>query len=201
MSHELRTPLNGILSFSKALLHGGLREELECREGLETIERCASRLAEVVDDLFEMQDLEKHRIVVKQIECRVEDIVRSVESKLQQRAAGKGLTLQTVGLESIRGPIRCDPQRLSQMLSLLVGNAIKFTEQGGVRISVRIEGDRQRRLWIDVQDTGVGIPADMLETIFDPFAQVDASSTAARSTAWDWGFPSAGAWHIRSAAA
>ncbi len=180
LSHELRTPLNGILGFSRLLLDDAWSDEAECREGLEAIEQCGQRLTEIVEDLLQLHALESNAVCAQKVPCRLDEVIQGVISRLAPRAADRGLTLEATGVAATLGVIYSDPQRLTQLLTILVGNSIKFTKQGGTRIESRmIQANDGLHLQLTVLDTGVGIPPDKLEAIFDPFVQGDLSSTRA----------------------
>ncbi len=137
ISHEFRTPLNGILSFSR-MLKDGDEDEAERRDSLEMIDSCAGRLYELVDDVVEFSKLQSSHVDVQRIPCRLDEIVMSVASKNAERAAAKGLTLDAAGVAGTMTVVYTDPTRMTQLLTILVRNAIKFTKRGGIQIVVHL---------------------------------------------------------------
>ncbi len=179
MSHEIRTPLNAILGFTELLLKGADEgDEAERRDYLETIYGSGRHLLELIDDVLDLSKIEANRMEFEQIVCSPGRIVAEVVSLLRVRAQEKRLSLEAEWPDGVPATIRTDPVRLKQLLMNLVGNAIKFTESGGVRIVGRLIGPRRRpQMAFDVVDTGIGIPAEKLDKIFEAFVQADSSVT------------------------
>jgi signal transduction histidine kinase/CheY-like chemotaxis protein/HPt (histidine-containing phosphotransfer) domain-containing protein len=180
MSHEIRTPLNAVLGFTDLLLKGGDEiEPAERQDPLGTIRRSARHLLTLLNDILDLSKIEAGQLDVERLRCDPHEILAEVCSVLRVRAAEKGLSLDYDWEGQIPATVETDPARLRQVLVNLVGNAIKFTEIGGVRLTARlVEGDAPKSLLeIAVRDTGVGIPADRLAAIFDPFVQADSSVT------------------------
>jgi signal transduction histidine kinase/ActR/RegA family two-component response regulator/HPt (histidine-containing phosphotransfer) domain-containing protein len=179
MSHEIRTPLNAILGFTDLLVRGGAQvEEEERREYLDMIASSGQHLLELINDLLDLSKIEAGHLRLERVTCSPQAVVAQVASELRVRAVEKGITLECEWPAETPAQITTDPLRLRQLLVNLVGNAIKFTEAGTVRIVTRLDrsGDRPR-LAFDVVDTGIGIPNDKLESIFDAFVQADNSVT------------------------
>jgi PAS domain S-box-containing protein len=177
MSHEIRTPMTAILGFSDLLREPDLpaEEQHECVDG---IHRNAKLLLQLINDILDLSKIEAGKTSVDLAPCSPRQVVDDVAAMLSERAAQKGLELQVHGGPDAHAVLRTDPIRLRQILVNLVGNAIKFTERGHVRVSLRNEQQEDRRqLAIDVADTGIGIPADNMSALFQPFSQVDASAT------------------------
>ena len=179
MSHEIRTPLNGILGFAKLLLQQADGDDPAARrEFLEIIRTSGEHLLELINDILDLSKIESKQMEVESIACSPHQLLAEVISILRVRSQEKGLRLETTWAGPIPETIQTDPARLRQLLMNLVGNAIKFTEAGGVQIVTRlIVTDGQPQLAIHVIDTGIGIPADKLESIFEPFVQADPSVT------------------------
>jgi len=179
MSHEIRTPLNGILGFTKLLLQNADHDDPATRqEFLEVIRSSGEHLLELINDILDLSKIESKQMAVERIACSPCQIVAEVVSMLRVRSEEKGLKLETTWVGAIPSRIWTDPSRLRQLLMNLVGNAIKFTDSGAVEILSRlIERDGRPQLEFNVIDTGIGIPAEKQETIFDPFVQADASVT------------------------
>ncbi len=179
MSHEIRTPLNDILGFAKLLLReadGG--NPVERREFLNVIRAGGEHLLELINDILDLSKIESKQMEVECITCSPHQLIAEVVSILRVRSQEKGLKLETTWAGPIPETIHTDPVRLRQLLVNLVGNAIKFTATGAVRVVTHLIRSGERpQLAIQVADTGIGIPADKLEAIFEPFVQADLSVT------------------------
>jgi signal transduction histidine kinase/DNA-binding response OmpR family regulator len=180
ISHELRTPLTAILGFADLLIARARESEPLRRsaEALLTIRRSGQQLLETINDLLDLAKIESGSLGIESIVFDPAQLLVDTLEPLRPRAQAKSLTL-AVELETpIPRHVSGDPTRLAQVLVNLVGNAIKFTEQGEVRVAVRAEprgtGDR---LIFSVSDTGCGIPAEHLPRLFTPFHQIDDSAT------------------------
>lgn len=176
MSHDLRTPLNAIIGFSEALLagiDGPLNEDQ--RESLSYVHKGGTELLLLINDLLDLSKIEAGRMTVQIEEFAARDLLASAVAGLRPLAEAKGLTLELV-VSPDMPVLRTDPRRLRQIVINLVGNAIKFTAAGSVRVAARPEQDG---LWeLAVTDTGPGIPADQLERIFEEFAQLTGGGSA-----------------------
>ena len=177
MSHEIRTPLNGVLGFSDLLLKGADdgREEVR-RDYLQTIKSSGEHLLALLNDILDLSKIEAGQFTVERIACSPHEIITHVVSLMRAQAQRKGLDLTYEWSSDVPESIITDPARLRQLLTNLVGNAVKFTEQGSVCIMAHI--DRHRSLLrVDVTDTGIGIADHKLNEVFDPFRQADNSVT------------------------
>jgi signal transduction histidine kinase/DNA-binding NarL/FixJ family response regulator len=178
MSHEIRTPLNAILGFTDLLARGAAETEHERDEYLNTIVCSARQLLALINDVLDLSKIEAGQMQTEILDCSIDQLLAEVISVLRVRAGTKDVSLNYRWITDVPNAIRTDPARLKQLMVNLVGNAIKFTEQGSVEIIAGVHEDEERRLLrIDVVDTGIGIPPDKLEEIFDPFIQADASVT------------------------
>jgi PAS domain S-box-containing protein len=181
MSHEIRTPLNGILGFTELLRRKADRgDDDKRREFVETIERSGRHLLTVINDVLDLSKIEAGQITVDRVRCSPHEMIAEVVSILRVNAQEKGLSLNYSWDGDVPESIDSDPDRLRQILMNVVGNAIKFTEQGSVTIQVNLERDSDRErtlLKFKVKDSGVGISNDKLEVIFKPFVQADSSVT------------------------
>lgn len=176
MSHEIRTPLNAIIGFSDVLAGGDMTEEQT--EWVETIRASGEHLLELIGDILDFSKIEAGKLDVDIIECSLGKLCARVESPMRSAAIGKGLKFGFTEDGVLPGRIRTDPARLSQCLANLLNNAVKFTEKGHVYVHVslhRIDGEPCIRF--DVEDTGIGIPPEKQEAIFESFTQADGCTT------------------------
>jgi signal transduction histidine kinase len=174
MSHELRTPMNAILGFVEMLLddiYGKVPPEL--REPLVDIQVNGKHLLNLINDVLDLSKIEAGRMELALAEYSVQDIVDTLKASLHSLAREKGLEFVAAAQEDI--PLACgDGKRITQCLTNLAGNALKFTKQGRVEVWVERQGDN---LLYRVSDTGIGIPQNELENIFGEFQQVDTAIT------------------------
>jgi PAS domain S-box-containing protein len=178
MSHEIRTPMNAILGFTEVLKRGWGKSEREARKHLDTIHSSGKHLIELINDILDLSKVEAGRMEVERIDCEPHKVIREVVKVLQARAREKGIALAFEAATQLPAKIQSDPGRLRQIVTNLAGNALKFTERGGVRVVARMQGTRsQPQLAIDVIDTGVGIPEDKIGKLFQAFVQADTSVT------------------------
>lgn len=176
MSHEIRTPLNAIIGFSEILACEDLSDEQT--EWTRTIRDSGEHLLELINDILDFSKIEAGRMDVEMTECSLKRLCAKVESLMRAAAMDKGLEFgfRENGVLPIR--IRTDHTRLSQCLLNLVGNAVKFTEQGHVYVNISMEEvDDEPCIRFDVEDTGIGIPPEKQQLIFESFTQADGSTT------------------------
>ena len=179
MSHEIRTPMNGILGFADLLRRGVDGGDARLRQDyLEIISTSGKHLLTVINDVLDLSKIEAGRLEVECIPCSPHQVISEAVSVLKVKAAEKGLNLSYHWDGPAVRTIESDPSRLRQLLINLIGNAVKFTERGSVEVTGRlVKVDGSYRMQVNVRDTGVGIAADKLEEVFNPFAQADASVT------------------------
>jgi signal transduction histidine kinase/CHASE3 domain sensor protein len=180
MSHELRTPLQAALGFAQLLrsgVFGTINDDQS--EALARVERSQTHLARLIDDILDFARLEAGRVRVLLERVPVREIIDDLVPLVEPQAVLKKISVTAESADGL--VVAVDRQRMRQIMVNLVGNAIKFTNPGGVvRVAARPESNRVR---FDVQDNGVGIPADRLKEIFEPFVQVDDALTRTASGA------------------
>ncbi len=171
-SHELRTPLHGMLGLTESVLLSSTKLDLGSRERLGMVLASGRRLASLVNDILDFSKLRHQAIVLREKNVDLREAVMLALSVVMPIAGSKGITLRSeVAAESI---VRADENRLQQVLTNLLGNAVKFTLQG--EVVVRAE-NREGRIHVSVQDTGIGIPKDAQARIFESFEQADGSTS------------------------
>jgi two-component system, sensor histidine kinase and response regulator len=177
MSHELRTPMAAILGFGDVLME--YIDQPEALNAAKTIRRNGNHLLNIINDILDLSKIEAGKLDVERVRCSPCGIVTEVASLMRVRAESQGLPLEVEFQEAIPEWIHTDPTRLRQILVNLVGNAIKFTESGVVKLSTRLldASSPEPRLEIAVIDTGIGMTQDQVACLFQPFVQADLSTT------------------------
>lgn len=177
MSHEIRTPMNAILGFA-SLLDQTVTDPLQ-REYIAAIRSGGQTLLQLINDILDLSKLEAGKMRLQPEPTELQTFVEEVRMFLRERASSKGLELRTELVGTLPTAVELDVVRMRQILFNLVGNAIKFTERGQVTVRVfgSPDGDGTWRLVFEVEDTGIGIPADQLDAIFEAFQQVEGQST------------------------
>jgi signal transduction histidine kinase/DNA-binding NarL/FixJ family response regulator/HPt (histidine-containing phosphotransfer) domain-containing protein len=179
MSHEIRTPLTAILGFAENLLDPATPDR-ERREAVGTILRNGEHLLEILNDILDLSKIEAGKLAIERIVVSPARLAADVVAIMRVRAEGKGLSLGLRCATAIPETILSDPTRLRQILMNLVGNAIKFTERGGIELRIGLEqpglSETEPRIRFEVIDTGLGMTAEQVERLFEAFAQADAST-------------------------
>ena len=172
MSHEIRTPMNAVMGMTNLVLNTPLKEKQKFY--LERIKKSGDNLLHIINDILDLSKIEAGKMELEQIDFSLLDMLDQVKQTLNHRAEEKGLSLLANIGQNVPDIVLGDPSRLNQSLINIAGNAIKFTETGSVSIDVTREPEGIR---FSVTDTGIGIPQDKLETVFENFSQANASDT------------------------
>ncbi len=177
MSHEIRTPLNGIVPMLDLLSRAALPPDQ--RDMLNTASASSQQLLRIVDDILDYSKLEANKLELEVTGFNLREVLDGVMQLMQRPADNKSLRLNLQLDPAVRLPVRGDPVRMRQILSNLIGNAVKFTERGAVTVIVRRLGETaaQHLLRFEIRDTGIGIDAEAQARLFNSFTQADASTT------------------------
>lgn len=182
MSHEIRTPLGAILGFAELLGKPNLSDD-ERKNVVATIQRNGSALLKIIDEILDLSKVEAGKVELEKVTVPLDSLLNDVHEMFAVKAKRKNLDLNISLVSSLPSKIETDPTRLRQLFVNLVGNALKFTQNGHVNVTVSWRQDdkeQDRRvgiLRVDVTDTGIGIDQEKVNTLFKPFTQVDSSTS------------------------
>lgn len=177
MSHEIRTPLNAVIGISHLLMDDNPNPSQ--KENLSILKFSADNLMTLINDVLDFTKVETGNIELEKINVDMRDLINSVINSMQFKAQSKGIYLRAEVDESLPQFIKGDKTRICQILLNLVGNSLKFTEKGGIVIDLKVieQNRNQVRIRFEVSDTGIGIAADKINTVFESFKQADANIT------------------------
>ena len=176
MSHEIRTPMNGMLVMAELLASANLTDRH--RRYADVVVKSGQSLLTIINDILDFSKIESGKMELERIDLDPAAVVDDVLNLFWDKASGKGLDLAGYVAPDVPLSVSGDPVRLNQVLSNLVNNALKFTEQGHVQVKVELVGDADSPLLrFAVSDTGIGIPQDKLATVFESFSQADQTTT------------------------
>lgn len=177
ISHELRTPMNGVIGMTSLLMDTALAPEQ--RSYAETIRQCGEALLQLINDVLECSKIEAGKLELETLDFNLRTTVDDVLKQFAERAESKGLELTGLIHAAVPTGLRGDPGRLRQVLTNLVGNAIKFTERGDVTLQVYLEEEAEGAavLRFEIADSGIGVTPETQQKIFKPFVQADSTMT------------------------
>jgi len=177
MSHEIRTPMNGVLGMAELLAATELTETQ--RHYTSMVRRSGEHLLVIINDILDFSKVEAGKLTVEYINFNLRELLDDIENVFAPQAQAKGIEMEFAVANNIPLAICGDPNRLRQVIVNLLGNAVKFTEQGRIKVAVRVaeEDAQSARLRVEVHDTGIGVSREARAHIFDSFSQGDGSTT------------------------
>lgn len=177
MSHELRTPMNGIIGMNRLLLETNLDEEQQ--QYAKEVEESSNALLALVEDVLDYTNIGRGNVLVHNVDFQIEPLMREIISKYKTKCHEKGILLYYEPLLKLRSFYRGDRDKIKQILEHIVQNAVKYTRDGEIRVGAKLISENMNisKVSFEVSDTGIGIPENKIDTIFDSFSQVESSST------------------------
>ena len=176
MSHELRTPMNAIIGFTSVLLSEELDEQH--KQYMKTIDNSARNLLTLINDILDFSKIEAGRLDVENIPFHTPQLLEEINSEMRPLAFNKSIDLEIDAGKDVPEIMTGDPLRIKQCLINLISNAVKFTEEGAVRLKASFQRDKDKEfITFKVEDSGIGIPEDKLKLIFNSFSQADGSTS------------------------